>query len=835
MKIIEKLRDLYKNLNLFNKFQLALFIVSSLSLPIMGLTGFYEGRKALSERSFELLQNLSKNRKNAIEEYFDLVGKQITTSAQSPNNVKIFREFQQAFAQDRQNPLDNTQKNAIKEYYDKEFIPKLNYNSLENNNEIEFVPADPAAQKIQYHYITENANPDNFKYILNTSKAGNLNYDKVHAKYHPIFLRYQQTFDYEDIMMIDKEGNVLYSVNKDVDFMSNLSRGAFRNSNAAKLFRKVLQSKEERKVFFEDYAHYMPNYYQPTCFVATAIESQEANQNKRKIGVLMFRISNRKLTDIMTNEQGWVEDGLSTSGEINLFGSDFKVRTNTRSILQDPLAYQENLLNGGVDANLVEKIKRLNTTILLRERQAPAVVAALKGQGGSETNIDFLGNEVLMVYLPVNILGVNWAMITEINGEEIYAPIERFRQQLLIIGGIIFVLITLVGVVLARSLSRPMLKIQREISLLASGVFPKRSIKIYKDELGKIDAALNALIDNMQKVAEFAKNIGNGNFDQQLEVKNDNDILAKSLVSMRDNLKRVSAEEQERSWISTGTAKFNELMRDNNQSIEQLSKATLPELVRYLEASLGAIFIYNAESKHLEVSSAYAYDKSKKLDLQVIPGEGLVGQCFLEGRYNYLTQLPTDYSTIISGLGQIPPKSAVFVPLKANDGQIHGVLELASIRELETYEIHFLEAFAEDIATTINQIKVNEETRRLLQESQYVTEQLRQQEEEMRQNFEELMSSQEDMRRQQQRIDLMLSGEFTKEDLQELNIDTDDLQNINLALDKEHLEGKVRKAIMRQKDILDKAVAENKKRERNIKRKIAHLDKLREDEKSNKA
>jgi putative methionine-R-sulfoxide reductase with GAF domain len=786
----------------------------------MGYFGYNQGRELLSERSFDLLNTITKNKKKAVENYFFDLKNQISALAETPSTIEALQAFRRTFAD---NKLANEAEadSILNKFYQQEFASILRFNSLQENK-TDFKPVELPRVALQYKYIAANPNPDGYKSLQIKSNIFNDEYDLIHQKYHPSFLNYQQKFRFEDILLISREGNVVYSVAKRIDFATNFRRGVFYNSNAARLFKQIIQSETEEIVRFEDYENYTPAYFKPSAFVAIPIfEKTKNNQKGEKIGVLMFQINNDKITEILTNNLQWAAEGLGNSGETALVGADFKLRNDTRRFLEDPNFYVTNL-KGKADSVTIEKIRRLKTTIMLREYQTQATMDAIAGKSGSKTNVDFLGNEVLDVYSPIDILGVRWAMITEMDGAEMFASTTVFRNQLLLIAGILFVVVTLIGTWLAKSLADPMRKIQREITFLAAGGFPKLSTHIYKDELGKIDQALNTLITSMKEVSNFAESVGSGNFDYDFKVRGERDILGKSLLHMRDNLKRISQEDHERSWASSGVAMFGDILRNNSDNIEALGKAVIGELVKYMRANQGAFFVYDDKENNLKIASAYAYEKYKYLQKSLNLGEGLVGQAFLEREKIHLTEIPEDYSDISSGLGKARPRSILVMPLQMNE-KIYGVLELASLDDFQPFEIDFVESISEDIAMTISIIKASEETKRLLAESQKATLQLRQQEEEMRQNFEELMATQEEMKKRQEQIDSLLHGKLNITEL----TDNEEIIKFNSKAsetEKARIDRLLRDAILQQKEVLDSTFTKNQIREQIIKAKVDKIN-----------
>jgi len=274
------------------------------------------------------------------------------------------------------------------------------------------------------------------------------------------------------------------------------------------------------------------------------------------------------------------------------------------------------------------------------------------------------------------------------------------------------------------------------------------------DEIGEISEILKTLVSNLKETSQFAIKIGEGDFASEFRPQSKRDVLANSLLVMRDNLIKADKEAEDRkvensqrNWASQGLAEFNELLRNAGDDMQVLSNRVVERLVRYLDANMGGIYILddsNPDDKHLELTAFYAYDRLKYVKQRIEIGENLVGECFRENEPVFKTDIPKGYVHISSGLGEADPTCLLIVPLKVN-GETYGVVELASFQVIEKYQQEFVEKIGETIASTIANVKINMNTQRLLEESNQKTERLAQQESEVHKIIETLKSKIENL------------------------------------------------------------------------------------------
>src|SRR6187431_3205737 len=231
--------------------------------------------------------------------------------------------------------------------------------------------------------------------------------------------------------------------------------------------------------------------------------------------------------------------------------------------------------------------------------------------------------------------------------------------------------------------------------------------------------AMDNLVAGLKGTSLFAENIGNGNYKTEFNPLSEHDVLGNALINMRDNLSKVAEDDKKRNWATEGMAKFGEILRTNTSDVNKLADEIVGNLVKYLNANQGAIYIIDDveanEEPTMSMKASYAWDKKKFLNQKIHKGEGLAGQSWQEGDTVYLTDVPQDYIKITSGLGDANPTSVLIVPLKVND-QIFGVVEIASFSLFKDFEIEFVQKIAESIASTISSVKINARTQRLLEE-----------------------------------------------------------------------------------------------------------------------
>lgn len=722
-----------RNFGVKLKINITLILSALISTFVIGIVGFNTSRLSIEEVVFDQLTSVRESKKRAIEDYFHQLHNYTLSFSEDIMVIDAMKELSYAFNSlgiDSVN-IDFQQK-KVDEFYTNSVLPKLKKNNINSSIDLQ-----PEAQKtifLQYLYALNKPNEDKEVHF----------YNLVHDKYHKVLNNMIDRFDLEDLYLIDpNNGNIIYSVKKNIDYATNLKDGPYSNSSIGHLYKSIKQSPSKTNGLITDYKQYIPEYGRPTAFIGTAIYGD----NAQPMGFIILQLKTDKINDILTGGNNWKNDGLGSTGQTYIVGRDQKMRSNHRFLIDNQDEYYLHINKSNDPETDIEKIKTFNTSIFFQSSKSLAARESTAGNEGKEILSNFSGTEVLSAYAPLKIKGLSWGIISEIYSTEAFIPIKELKYKFIILVGFILALLLIVGNLFAKVFTRPIYQMNTSINHLAKGELPEKLKKVNDDELGEALDALNTLTERMKEASDFAVSVGEGNFKSEFSSISENDSLGSSLTNMRDKLAQIADSDKKRNWHTKGIAEFADTLRNNNANLTTLCEKIIIQLVKYMDCNQGAIFILEDDDDPIiELKAAYAWGRKKMLKKTLKLGEGIVGQAIVEKDIVHLTEIPNDFIQIKSGLGKATPNSILVVPLIINE-EVHGAFEIAGFGNFDDSSIEFALKIAESIAATVGGAKVSERTSLLLAESKEMTEQMRSQEEELRQNQEEMIATQEEMDR----------------------------------------------------------------------------------------
>ncbi|VAW88421.1 Methyl-accepting chemotaxis sensor/transducer protein [hydrothermal vent metagenome] len=494
-----------KNKLIIGSILMALVPVSIISVTI-GWISINSSHDMLEEQVKDRLISVRDMKTGEIEQYFDTLSKQVLTFSNDRMIIDAMRELNKAFGDFKEEAnLGNTEelRAELSQYYTNEFGAQYkelnrgksaNPTSLLNN-----LDADSVA--FQYAYISANPNPLGSKDALQTTNDDS-KYSRLHQKYHPHIRDFLQKFEFYDIFLVAPDsGDIIYSVFKELDFTTSLINGPYANSGIAEAFLDANSASSTEHVALTDFAPYMPSYEAPAAFIASPIFD-----GNEKIGVLIFQMPIDRINAVMTHHEKWAASGLGESGETYLIGSDNKMRSMSRFLIEDKNGYLSLMKEVGMDSETIGLIDAKETSIGFQTVDTQGVRAALSGKTGFEIFPDYRNVAVLSAYTPLNIPGLNWALMSELDESEAFAASDRLSaliiQTILISAAVIIGIAVACGLWFAGTITRPIRKMVEMIKDVAEGEgdLTSRLDESAQDELGTMSHWVNMFIAKLQKI-----------------------------------------------------------------------------------------------------------------------------------------------------------------------------------------------------------------------------------------------------------------------------------------------------------------------------------------------
>jgi len=335
-----------------------------------------------------------------IQDYFSQMKYILTSKALSSKTVQLLWDLDEAYEGFEEIELDlDDVKSELLKYYKDVYLPKVNYDVKDVDQKRELAKYLPKTDKgllAQYNYIVQNPNPIDNKELFNMNRKFSTEYSSIHVQQHPIFRDILKDFGRDDIYLVNLNGDVIYSVFKNPDYATNLLNGPYSNTGLARAFVKS-QKAEKGEAVFEDISSYEPSLNKKVAFLAMPIYFGEDNE-----GTIIFQLPLDKINKIMNFNNQYDKVGLGSSGESYLIGKDLNMRSDSRFI-------------SNIDT---PDVKMLETTIGTYKIDSAASSDAISGKTDTTSSLDYLDQEVITSYSPLDVYGENWAIVVKIDKDE---------------------------------------------------------------------------------------------------------------------------------------------------------------------------------------------------------------------------------------------------------------------------------------------------------------------------------------------------------------------------------------------------------------------------------
>lgn len=330
---------------------------------------------------------------------------------------------------------------------------------------------DPATL-LRQAYVTDNPFPAGERIKLDAAE-GKFNYNFTHGKIHPGYRMLIEQRGYYDIFLFDLKGNLLYTAYKEDDFGNNFAEGGgpYADTGLGRVFREAAAMEAPGESAVSDLEGYAPSNGAPAFFLATPVFDARG----KKFGVIAFQLPIDKLDAILNDTRG-----LGESGEVFLVGPDGLRRNDSHHSAE-------------------------NDTLKVKF-ESPLVAQALSGQRPIGTGTNEEGETTILVGEPVGLPGLDWAIMAEQELNEAQTPVTNIRNAMLGVAGLLLAIAAVAGVLISRSITKPIGRLTDVMSQLASGNLAAEVVGAKRaDELGAMARAVEVFKQNAIQVTEMTE------------------------------------------------------------------------------------------------------------------------------------------------------------------------------------------------------------------------------------------------------------------------------------------------------------------------------------------
>jgi HAMP domain-containing protein/signal transduction histidine kinase/CheY-like chemotaxis protein len=249
----------------------------------------------------------------------------------------------------------------------------------------------------------------------------------------------------------------------------------------------------------------------------------------------------------------------------------------------------------------------------------------------------------------------------------------------------------------------------------------------WRDLTENVNQLASTLTTQLRAIAEVSTAVTQGDLTRSITVEAQGEVaeLKDNINQMIANLRETTQINVEQDWLKTNLARMGGMLQ-GQADLGQVTRLIMSELTPLVTSQHGAFFLVEGEEEpDLRLVASYGRvtgGGAAERDRFAL-GEGLIGQAAVEAKPILVEDVPKDYITVASGLGEAAPRNIIVLPVVFEE-QVLGVIELASLHAVSEINRAFLEQITETIGVVLNTIRANMRTEQLLAQSQSLAREL---------------------------------------------------------------------------------------------------------------
>ena len=489
-------RRLMSRVSIQSKLLVMLLLTSVLSAAVVGAIGYESGRTSLRTSVFDRLTEIRESQSRQLQAGISDLKNSLVIYSRSSTATQAIEGFTTGFDQLANATITPGQRQSLAEYYTRRFAKD---EAVQNGDIIDvqaLLPTGAAESYLQANYTAPfgdygqpTANWD--AAIRNDDARDGSAWSASNARFNEFFRDIVTRFEFEDALLLDTRGNVVYSAYKGVDLGSNIITGPYKGSGLTDAYQGAVDSNSVDYVGLTDFGDYQPASEPTAWFVAPVGPSGRVD------GVLALQFPISKINKLMTIDGRWEASGMGKTGETFIVGPDDLMRSNSRLFIEDPEAYERDVVDAGTPPDVAESAIHQHGTTLVQRVATNATRLAQQGQRGTLIADDYLGHETLQAYAPADIPGLRWGVVAKIDTSEAFAPVTAFTRTLVLSTVGIILVVCIAAMLLARLFVRPIRRLEIGAQQISSGDYGVTVPVVSRDEFGDLTVAFNGMSRNL--------------------------------------------------------------------------------------------------------------------------------------------------------------------------------------------------------------------------------------------------------------------------------------------------------------------------------------------------
>jgi len=489
-------RGVRPGLSIQSKLLIMLLSVSLVSALIIGAIGFLNGRSSLHAGAIDQLTTIREMRAHEMKVALEDVKRTASLNSRNLSAQNMSKALNDGFDQLQSNVLDDAQSAALTAYHADTFVPALEKRTGETYGEQAFIPESTAGRWLQAHYTIRNTTLDDAGYdanLMNDDGGDGTAYSAAAARYGDYFSRLITQAHYEDVMMLNLKGDVVFTAYKGVELGTNLETGPLRDTKLADAYRAAIATNSVDTVEMTDFERWTPSLGVPSMWIVTPVGNDSGIT-----GAMALQVPLSFVNDVMTGSNGWKSQGLGSTGEVYLVGRDGLMRSTSREVVEHPKQYGQRVIDHGTSPSVAKRAVEVEGTVLIQPITGEAVTRAQSGKSGTLEGSDYISGSSVVSYGPLKIDDLDWVVIARIDSSEAFAPVDDFTRIVLISLLGIMLAVALLSLLLAQVFTRPIHRLVTAVHQVAEGDLDVQVPAGSRDEFGDLGSAFNDMASSLR-------------------------------------------------------------------------------------------------------------------------------------------------------------------------------------------------------------------------------------------------------------------------------------------------------------------------------------------------